>query len=184
MATMLEPTLPNPAATVQTLLGEIPRIDYRPRILGYDRSMFGDGWAHVVDADNGTYATTRDHLLKVRPPNDPYTGKSLTHLSPAAMDVDHIVPLAAAWDLGAWAWTPERRLAFANDRSSNLLLTEASVNREKSDATLSGWLPPHHETRCLYAARFLIVLNTYQLPLPEPDAHAAADACRITGTHR
>ena len=48
---------------------------------------------------------------------DPYTGRTVdvgvTGLR--GIHVDHVYPLSAAWDLGAWAWSPSRRAAFAND---------------------------------------------------------------------
>ncbi|WP_331446622.1 HNH endonuclease [Streptomyces xanthochromogenes] len=42
-----------------------------------------------------------------------YDGKTLTAASQA--DIDHMVPLAAAWRAGADQWDTPRRKAFAND---------------------------------------------------------------------
>lgn len=93
------------------------------------------------------------------------------------VDIDHIVPLAAAWDLGAYAWPEEQRRAFANDVQRNLLVTTSEVNREKSDSTLSEWLPPVE--RCGYCARFLRVVGDYGLALSAADVQAAREACDL-----
>ncbi|MEV4871369.1 GmrSD restriction endonuclease domain-containing protein [Streptomyces syringium] len=61
-----------------------------------------------------------------------YDGKTLTSASQA--DIDHIVPLAAAWRSGADAWSSKRRRAFANDLTHPQLLTvSAASNRSKGD---------------------------------------------------
>ncbi len=35
-----------------------------------------------------------------------------------ALDIDHMVPLAGAWDSGAAVWTPARREAYADGQGS------------------------------------------------------------------
>ena len=44
---------------------------------------------------------------------DPYTGNPLELTG--EVEIDHVFPLSAAWDLGAHGWEPGRREAFAND---------------------------------------------------------------------
>src|SRR5262249_54001244 len=44
--------------------------------------------------------------------NSPSDGISVTE--PSKLDVDHLVPLAEAWDSGADTWTPAQRRAYAN----------------------------------------------------------------------
>ena len=43
----------------------------------------------------------------------------------AAVQIDHIVPLALAWDLGARNWTDEMRVRFANDPANLLAVARA-----------------------------------------------------------
>ncbi|MFD4543276.1 hypothetical protein [Streptomyces bauhiniae] len=67
----------------------------------------------------------------------------VTAMDPAALDFDHVVPLAEAWDSGASAWTPERRQAYADDLdadSSPVALT-ARINRAKATATRPSGSP-------------------------------------------
>ncbi|MFD6279049.1 HNH endonuclease family protein [Streptomyces sp. NPDC060209] len=70
------------------------------------------------------------------------------------LDIDHMVPLAEAWDSGAYGWTPERRQAYANDLGSqrSLVAVTAKSNRSKSDKDPDQWLPPAPSARCTYAA--------------------------------
>ena len=68
---------------------------------------------------------------------------------PADLQVDHVVPLADAWRSGAAGWTPERRLAFANDLTSpdallavdeemrTMTFAEFAVEAERSAAGLA-----------------------------------------------
>lgn len=70
------------------------------------------------------------------------------------LDIDHMVPLAEAWDSGASEWTAERRQAYANDLGSerSLVAVTAKTNRSKADKDPSQWLPPAEGAHCTYGA--------------------------------
>ncbi|MCT1694208.1 HNH endonuclease family protein [Corynebacterium sanguinis] len=161
----------------------------RTTVLGYERDAFGPGWAPTREG-----CDTREALMaqayaagsclapystwQVAAITDPYTGKPL---APADVEIDHLYPLAAAWDLGAHSWPEETRLRFAND-PMNLVVTSASANRAKSDQLPSEWLPPNPRAHCAYATQLVDVARAYSLPLPRADLRAARRACSgLTG---
>jgi hypothetical protein len=74
----------------------------------------------------------------------------------------HIVPLKFAHGHGADKWSRERKKQFANDYG-NLLLVNASSNRQKGVKGLDEWLPPTQSYRCEYIARFNSVMDLYEL---------------------
>ncbi|MFJ9351722.1 HNH endonuclease family protein [Streptomyces sp. NPDC101237] len=67
------------------------------------------------------------------------------------LDVDHMVPLAEAWDSGAAAWTAARTEAYANDQGApnSLIAVSGSSNRSKADKDPADWLPVPAD-RCKY----------------------------------
>jgi hypothetical protein len=148
----------------------------------YEREAFGARWAST-----GRGCDTRDVILArdLEPDQrrgcnvvggtlrDPYTGVVVVGPS-RALDVDHVVPLGLAWRLGAWRWSRERRIQYAND-PSNLRVTLAKVNRAKSDQGLDEWLPL--VDRCGYAHGFDAVADRYGLVDARRDGQVAA-ACR------
>ncbi len=184
--------LPQDQRTVREYLQRIHQIPARPRVLGYSRTRFGDGWGTQVTelgvcdtrhlllvqtfggSAGGCASDNGSGPLRERGGVDPYTHHPMDRHS---VDIDHIVPLAAAWDLGAYAWPEATRRAFANDTQRNLLVTASEVNREKSDSTLSEWLPPVDS--CNYCARFVRAVGDYGLALPAADAQAAQKACDL-----
>lgn len=153
----------------------------RARVLGYERAAFGPGWANEGACD------AREEVLRRHFPAageqcavageavDVYTGETVT---PGEVEIDHVFPLATAWDLGAHAWDTRRRAAFAND-PVNLVPTAAAVNREKSDQLPGAWVPPDPSARCWYARRVAYVAAAYSLPLPDDDVAAMRSACRV-----
>lgn len=131
---------------------------------GYDRDQFGD-W---VDADRDcqdtraevlalesrvsvTFSTPAACSVATGEWIDPWSGEVTT--SARALDVDHTVPLANAWRSGAWAWSPERRVAFANDLADagHLIAIPSGENRSKSDRGPEQWRPPAITSWCAYA---------------------------------
>ena len=77
----------------------------------------------------------------------------------SGLDVDHMVPLAEAWDSGASAWTPQCREAYANDQDAetSLVAVTARSNRSQSDQAPAEWMPPAPDgaVRCQYASEWV-----------------------------
>ena len=105
---------------------------------------------------------------------DPYTGTPITFTKREGgeVQIDHVYPLAAAWDMGASRWPIDERTRFANDVDFNLLAVDGHANQSKSDGTPSDWLPPSIPYRCFYAGKYLTVAAQYQLPITEADRDA------------
>lgn len=101
---------------------------------------------------------------------DPYTGDEIAESSDA--DVDHIVPLAAAYRAGADSWNEEQRTIYAN--SPLVLVTSgAAANREKGDKGPEAWKPDNREAWCTYSLRWIAVKNEFGLNLTSEDERAA-----------
>lgn len=103
-----------------------------------------------------------------------YTGETFT--TSRHVDVDHIVPLAWAWENGAWAWTASLRRAFAND-PRNLLPVSASANRSKGAKGPLEWMPALESYHCEYLLRWKDVLQAYDLPVRVNLIHMAFRVC-------
>ncbi|WP_101949231.1 HNH endonuclease family protein [Mycobacterium sp. 3519A] len=197
-----EADIPTVAPGVDVLAG-IPVVPIRIRSHDYRRDAFGDSWTDDNSAPGGhNGCDTRNDILDrdltdktyvsiKRCPtavatgtlHDPYTNDTIAFTRGAqvgaAVQIDHIVPLAFAWDLGARAWTPDVRLRFAND-PANLLAVEGQANQDKGDKEPAVWMPPNVAFRCQYAMQFIAVLRGYALPIDAPSAQAlrqAADTC-------
>lgn len=116
-----------------------------------------------------------------------YDKKTLT--SPSGLDIDHMVPLAEAWDSGARAWSANKRQAFANDLTDarSLVAVTASTNRSKSDRDPAEWLPQYG--KCRYAFEWTVVKTRWNLRVDLNEKAALtrlADACanRRLVTHK
>ncbi|KAF3470012.1 HNH endonuclease family protein [Streptomyces sp. Tu 3180] len=77
--------------------------------------------------------------------------------SASSLDIDHMVPLAEAWDSGASAWSAQRREAYANDQGApqSLVAVTAGSNRSKADQDPAQWLPPAADVHCRYTAEWV-----------------------------
>lgn len=190
--------IPTVAPGVDILSG-IPEIPVRVRGNDYRRAAFGDAWDDLNDAPGGhNGCDTRNDILNrdlvdktyvaiKRCPqavatgtlHDPYTDHAIAFVRGnqvgAAVQIDHIVPLALAWDLGARNWTDGLRLRFAND-PANLIAVEGQANQDKSDAEPARWMPPNHAFWCQYAVQFAAVLRGYGLPVDMPSAAVLREA--------
>lgn len=195
------PTLA-PGADVLAGIAEIPQ-----RIRGYDyrRAAFGDSWTDDNSAPGGhNGCDTRNDVLDrdladktyvsiKRCPtavatgtlHDPYTNAVVPFTRGnqvgAAVQIDHIVPLALAWDLGARYWPDELRVRFAND-PANLIAVAGQANQDKGDGQPAVWMPPNHAFWCQYAVQFADVLRGYALPIDQPSAVVLRDAAATCPT--
>ncbi|MEU6594355.1 HNH endonuclease family protein [Streptomyces sp. NPDC046881] len=133
---------------------------------GYERSKF----RHWIDADKDG-CNTRAEVLKaeaVTPPEQgprcalsggewysPYDDRYLN--GARGLDIDHLVPLAEAWDSGAYGWTAAEREAYANDLGDAraLIAVSAASNRSKADQDPTTWLPPAAGYRCQYVTDWI-----------------------------
>ncbi|MFF3644863.1 HNH endonuclease family protein [Streptomyces sp. NPDC002564] len=160
----------------------------------YQRSEFGIGWSDDVDAPGGRNGCdTRDDVLRRDLRNlregdrnpcvvlsgtllDPYTGKELPYSYRRASQIqtDHVVALGAAWRAGAWAWTPQRRLTYANDLDV-LLAADKDTNYAKSSLTPDKWKPPRKEYWCEYGRRWTGIKAKYGLTVTAPEKLALQD---------
>lgn len=174
-------------------LERLARVEPTPEV-AYDRIRdFGRAW---TDVDHNGCDTRNDILRRdlgsvvVRDDGtdcvvlsgsmvDPYTGAwiDFTRSDPTAVQIDHVVPLHAAWILGAWRWPFRRRLAFANDRR-NLVAVDGPTNQAKGDRLADRWLPPDHAIRCTYAIDTVEVHAAYELGVTAEEYEALSDALR------
>jgi Protein of unknown function (DUF1524) len=171
----------------------------------YHRDAFGDAWTDDNPAPGGhNGCDTRNDILDrdlidktfvsiKRCPNavatgrlhDPYTNATVAFVRGnqvgASVQIDHIVPLALAWDLGARNWTDDMRLRFAND-PANLLAVAGQANQDKGDHEPAAWMPPNTAFRCQYAMQFIAVLRGYALPVDALSATVLRDAAATCPT--
>lgn len=142
---------------------------------GYDRAKF----RHWTDA-NGDCQDTRDEVLRAESLvatsgcditegewRSYYDGG--TTEDPSSFDIDHLVPLAEAWDSGARRWTKKTRERFANDLGDrrSLVAVTAAANRSKSDRDPAEWMPDRAE--CKYLRQWVAVKLRWRLTVNRPE---------------
>jgi hypothetical protein len=196
--------VPTVAPGVDILAG-IPLIPIRVREHDYRRAAFGDAWTDDNTAPGGhNGCDTRNDILDrdlvdktftaiKRCPtavatgtlHDPYTNDTIPFTRGnqvgASVQIDHIVPLALAWDLGARDWSDDMRRRFAND-PANLLAVQGQANQDKGDAEPADWMPPNHAFWCQYSVQFAAVLRGYALPIDDRSAVVLRDAATTCPT--
>ncbi len=185
-------------AGIQVVAVRIHRYDYR-------RAAFGDAWTDDNDAPLGhNGCDTRDDILNrdltdktfvaiTRCPDavatgtlhDPYTNATIAFQRGAkvgeSVQIDHLIPLALAWDLGAYDWPLPERVRFAND-PANLLAVGGQANDDKGDSQPALWMPPNAAFHCQYAMQFIAVLRGYQLPVDAPSVPVLQQAAATCPT--
>ena len=148
---------------------------------GYDRDLF----RHWVDAD-GDGCDTRDEVL-IAESLDPVTVGSSCSLdggrwyssydrrtwsASGRIDIDHLVPLAEAWDSGARTWTARTRERYANDLGDarTLIGVTDSVNQSKGDRDPAEWMPTYGT--CRYVRQWVAVKHRWRLSVDRPERRA------------
>ena len=184
-ATPVHPTHRAAGDTVTTALAkaieELPVADEDRT--GYLRTAF----RHWTDADKDGCDTRREVILAeaVQAPEvgpscsltggewfSPYD--AVTVADAAGLDVDHMVPLAEAWDSGASTWTAAERQAYANDLGDerSLIAVTAKSNRSKADKDVNDWLPPATGYTCTYVTNWTVVKTRWGLNVDPAEKNA------------
>ncbi|MFD3422634.1 HNH endonuclease family protein [Streptomyces decoyicus] len=159
---------------------------------GYERDKFRL-W---IDADHDGCDTRKEALL-AEAVKKPRQGKSCrltggtwrsyyddkTVTDARKLDIDHVVPLAEAWDSGASKWTPERRERYANDLDGERSLVAVSLgpNRTKGDKDPAEWMPPANDATCTYATDWITAKLRWNLTADRAEIkalHTAAAGCK------
>lgn len=157
---------------------------------GYDRDLF----PHWIDADGDRCDTRREVLISEA--DDPvtvgsgcslsggrwfsyYDGVSWTDTS--RIDIDHMVPLAEAWDSGARGWTTSVRRAYANDLGDyrSLVGVTDSVNQAKGDQDPRTWMPA--QQKCRYLREWVAVKHRWRLTVDSAEKSSLASRVSSLG---
>ncbi len=144
---------------------------------GYDRVREFGGW---IDADRDGCNTRAEVMLAEAIEVPEVSGRcTLTggrwysyydDQRTDRVDIDHLVPLAEAWDSGTWRWTKAERVAYANnlDVDHHLIAVTPRSNRQKADKDVAEWLPIE-PTRCRYVTEWVAVKRDNQLSIDETE---------------
>lgn len=179
-------------------------LDIRGRapMTGYDRDLFGSAWADDVSVEFGHNGCdtrndilrrdltdlqirpgTRDCLVEKGTLQDPFSAETINFVrgqtTSSLVQIDHLVPLADAWQKGAQQWDEQTRKNFAND-PDNLLAVKGTLNSQKGASDAATWLPPNQAFRCEYAKSIITVKDRYGIWVTQAESDALAvqlDTC-------
>jgi hypothetical protein len=84
------------------------------------------------------------------------------------VDIDHLIPLKHAHDVGGSNWTLAEKETFAND-PQNLVTTSKKYNRAKGAKTIAQWLPVQRVYACQYIREWIRLKKKYELRLTKPE---------------
>lgn len=158
----------------------------------YNRLKQFGGWVHQ-DATKSCYDTRENVLARDEDSSvplkyskggctiqsglwhDPYTGTDFTEA--AQLQIDHVVPLKAAYYSGAYRWSPAMRCNFANYLGNDFHLASVSghENMSKGDRGPDGYLPPDHKDRCTYISNWMKIKTIWQLTATTAEVNAIKD---------
>ncbi|MER6434259.1 HNH endonuclease family protein [Streptomyces sp900105245] len=147
---------------------------------GYRRELFKTWTTATGTCNTREYVLRRDgSKVQTNPScaalsgswNSPYDGA--TWHNPSDLDIDHLVPLAEAWDSGASTWTNAKREALANDITRpQLIAVTDNVNQSKADQDPAEWLPPRTAYHCTYTRAWVQVKHHYNLSVDRAEKTA------------
>ncbi len=146
---------------------------------GYRREAVFAGWLYSGGQ------STRDHVLSEERRSDgswlsAYDASDVGQ--PSDLHIDHLVPLAEAWESGGHEWTADTWTRFANDRTDprSLIAVSAATNRSKGARDPAEWWPPSSSYRCQYAADWIAVKTRWDLAVDSAEQEsldAQLDRC-------
>ena len=189
------PTVTFPEASVRDPEAEAADLERRRSVIGlferlrvetehragYRRDDLFPGWLYSGGL------STRDRVLSEERRSDgswlsAYDASVVAESS--ELDIDHLVPLAEAWESGGYEWTADTWTRFANDRTDprSLIAVSATANRSKGARDPAEWWPPSSSYRCQYAADWVAVKARWDLAVDSAEQESLdAQLGRCTG---
>jgi hypothetical protein len=183
--TSAPPTTAAPATT-RPVPGSLSALEVLARIpvakevqAGYKRDLFGvwddadhdgcDSRAEVLIRDSTVPAPVSSGCTAPGWWMSAYDGVVVTDAS--ELQVDHVVALQEAWDSGAYAWSPARRIAYGNDLTDRRTLRAVTVasNEAKGDKDPSNWLPPLEVDQCSYIGDVVAIKARWGLSMDQSE---------------
>ncbi len=154
----------------------------------YDREAFGQAWLDLDrngcdtrndilrrDLDDVMFAKDSSCSVAAGRFHEPYTARIVDFRrgaeSSRAVQIDHVVALADAWQKGAQHLTSGQRQSLAND-PLNLVAADGPANQQKGAGDAATWLPKNKSIRCHYVARQISVKAAYSLWVTEAEKDA------------
>lgn len=182
-----------PYSDTAALAAALPLDVDESEIPAYSRDTFGPAWADIDgngcrqrddvlarDLIDVELARNRCTVLRGVLEVDPYTGKRITFQhdrvaepgNPGSQGVqgEHIISLKAAHLGGAWAWSDQQRLQFANDLD-NVIAVDGIANQSKQDSGPADWLPLT-TYRCTYVTKYTQIATEWGLAVSVADRDA------------
>ena len=148
---------------------------------GYQRDAVFPGWLYSGGQ------STRDRVLsEERLANGSWLSAydAAVVAESSELDIDHLVPLAEAWESGGHEWTADTWTRFANDRTDprSLIAVSVATNRSKGARDPAEWWPPSRSYRCQYAADWIAVKTRWDLAVDAAEQESLdAQLDRCTG---
>jgi hypothetical protein len=156
-------------------------------IPAYNRPKQFGGWVHQ-DPSSACHDTREEVLARDEDPSvplkfsangctvasgswhDPYTETDFRKATD--IQIDHVVPLKAAYYAGAYAWSSARRCHYANFLANgyHLLAVSGHENMSKGDRGPEGYLPP--KDHCDYVGRWLRIKAIWELTATQAEVNA------------
>lgn len=171
-------------------------VNDHPRAPKYDReAQFGQAWTDdnttslggngcdtrndilARDLEDVIYADSKECVVATGTlENDPYTGRTINFrrgtTTSRLVQIEHIVALKNAWESGAWQWSQQERIDYANDPSV-LIAVDGPANQGKQDKSADQWLVPDNPGfRCAYAAMQVSIKDSYGLSVTTAEKNA------------
>lgn len=96
------------------------------------------------------------------------------------LDVDHMVPLAEAWDSGASAWDTTKKQMYANDQTDtrHLIAVTGGSNRSKSDQDPAEWMPTNKAYTCEYLTNWVAIKVRWSLTVDKKEKDFISSALK------
>lgn len=137
--------------------------------------------ARVLIAHSKTPVTLRNNnpcIVDKGQWQDPFDGETKEQAS--ELQVDHMVPLKHAYDMGSWRWSKPMRCMFANFTSTpeHLLPVGFSENARKGARGPDEYLPTQQSHWCTYVKDWMRIKLVWGLPIKTSEAQAIIKVIR------